>query len=110
MVERGRDPGDYAETIFRACWTEERDIADPGVLAEKLALHGEDPDAILAAAADDAIERLYAGNSAEAVRLGALGSPTYVLNGENFWGQDRLDMLEEALSSRRPPYRCGPGF
>ena len=105
LAETGRDPGDYAEAVFRACWTEERDIADPAVLAEKLAAHGENPDEILAAASSEASKRLYAANTAAAVRINVVGSPTYVLNGENFWGQDRLDMLDEAVSSGRPPYR-----
>ncbi len=105
IAESGRDPGDYAEAVFRACWTENRDIADRAVLAEKLTDRGEEPDAILAAAASEAVERIYGEHTAEAVRLNALGSPTYVLHGEIFWGQDRLDMVEEALASRRPPYR-----
>ncbi len=35
----------------------------------------------------------------------AIGVPTYVLNGEVFWGQDRIEMLEQALQSGRAPYR-----
>jgi 2-hydroxychromene-2-carboxylate isomerase len=37
--------------------------------------------------------------SDEAERLGVFGAPTYVLNGERFWGQDRLDFLDRALDA-----------
>ena len=44
------------------------------------------------------VQRLYAQYSAEAEKLGVFGAPTYVLNGERFWGQDRLDFLDRALN------------
>ena len=57
------------------------------------------------AAAGDAVQRIYEANTAEAIRINAIGSPTYVLNGEVFWGQDRLDLLADALESGRAPFR-----
>ena len=50
------------------------------------------------------VQRLYKTYSEEAERLGVFGAPTYVLNGERFWGQDRLDFLDRALanSGQRP--------
>ena len=105
MVDAGRDPGAFAEAVFRACWAEERDIADRGVLADKLTEVGHEPEAILAAAEGEAAQRTYDENTAEAIRFNAIGSPTYVLDGEVFWGQDRLDLLAEALESGRSPYR-----
>ena len=103
LVEAGRDPGAYVEAAFRACWAEERDVADREVVAEKLRASGFDPEPVLAAAESEA-DRIYQANTAEAVRINAIGSPTYVLNGEVFWGQDRLDLLAEALDSGRAPY------
>ena len=105
LVEAGRDPGAYAENVFRACWAEERDIADREVLTEKLIAAGHDAEAVLQAAAGDAVQRIYEANTAQAIRINAIGSPTYVLNGEVFWGQDRLDLLADALESGRAPYR-----
>jgi len=105
LVEAGSDPGAYAESVFRACWAEERDIADRGVLAEKLAAAGHDSEAVLRAAESEAAQRIYEANTAEAIRINAIGSPTYVLNGEVFWGQDRLDLLADALESSRAPFR-----
>ena len=105
MVESGADPGGYAESVFRACWAEDRDIADPGVLAEKLAAAGADAENILAVAQSETVERIYRENTESAVRINVIGSPTYVLDGEIFWGQDRLDLLADALESGRAPYR-----
>ncbi len=105
LVEAGRDPAAYAESVFRACWAEERDIADRQVLADKLAAAGHNAEAILQAAEGQDVQRLYEANTAEAIRIDAVGSPTYVLNGEIFWGQDRLDLLADALQSGRAPYR-----
>lgn len=108
LVEAGIDPGDFAERAFEACWVEDRDIADRGVLAELLASAGHDAERHLDGAESESAQQVYAANSAAAVRLNAIGSPTYVLNGEVFWGQDRLDLLAEALESGREPYRL-PG-
>ena len=104
LVAEGRDPGDYAEAVFRACWTEERDIAERETLAEKLSQAGHDAERVLAAAEAEATARVYEANTAEAVSVNAIGAPTYVLRGEVFWGQDRLDLLADALESGREPY------
>jgi 2-hydroxychromene-2-carboxylate isomerase len=45
------------------------------------------------------VQSLYKTYSDEAERLGVFGAPTYVLNGERFWGQDRLDFLDRALDA-----------
>ncbi|MDT4850095.1 hypothetical protein FQZ97_842360 [compost metagenome] len=54
---------------------------------------------LLAAAAEPGVEARYRRNTAEAVKAGVFGSPAYVYRGEVFWGQDRLDMLEEAVAA-----------
>ena len=45
----------------------------------------------------------------EAIEAGVFGSPAYVLEGEVFWGQDRLDLLEDALASGRAPFTAKSG-
>jgi 2-hydroxychromene-2-carboxylate isomerase len=104
LVAEGRDPGDYAEAVFRACWTEERDIAQRETLAEKLTQAGHNAERVLAAAEAEPTARVYEANTAQAVSVNAIGSPTYVVRGEVFWGQDRLDLLADALESGREPY------
>jgi 2-hydroxychromene-2-carboxylate isomerase len=49
-------------------------------------------------------EAIYALNLENAVGGDVFGSPAYVLDGEVFWGQDRLDLLDDALTSGRPAY------
>ena len=47
----------------------------------------------------------YEQNRQDALAADVFGSPVYVLDGEVFWGQDRLDLLDDALASGRRPYR-----
>ena len=57
------------------------------------------------ARAGHATEAIYALNLENAVAADVFGSPAYVLDGEVFWGQDRLELLDDALTSGRAPYR-----
>ena len=80
--------------FLRIVWVEERNIADIGVLTEIAARHG-------VADAPAAIVRgkvIFERNTQEAVTRQVFGAPTYVLRGELFWGQDRLDFLDRALA------------
>ena len=51
------------------------------------------------AAALDAAAPRYAALTAEARDLGVFGAPTYVIDGELFWGQDRLDFVQRRLQA-----------
>ena len=86
------------KAILHAEWCEDRDISSDPTLREIVAAQGLDADALRAAAAPD-IERRYRQYTDEAVAAGAFGSPSYVYAGELFWGQDRLEMLEEAIAA-----------
>ncbi|HEY5803256.1 MAG TPA: 2-hydroxychromene-2-carboxylate isomerase [Lysobacter sp.] len=108
LVEAGDDPADYADAAFRALWAEDQDLADPQVIARLLGAQGFDAGQVMALAAQDAVDAIYARNTAEAIAADLPGLPGYVLNGEPFWGQDRIDDLREALLSRRAPYRVDP--
>lgn len=55
----------------------------------------------MAAAEQPATRRAYRDNTDAAVAAGVFGSPSYVYRGELFWGQDRLEMLEEAVAASR---------
>ena len=67
-------------------------------VANEIGLPGEE---LAAAEQSTPVQALYKTYSDEAERLGVFGAPTYVLEGERFWGQDRLDFLERALERRR---------
>lgn len=101
----GGDPLDYAGRMLSARWAEGRDIADEAVVAAALEASGFDPVPIIAAARSEAASALRQRYSEEAVAADAIGVPSYVLNGEVFWGQDRIDLLDRALASGREPYK-----
>jgi 2-hydroxychromene-2-carboxylate isomerase len=88
-----------AGAIFRAVWAEERDIASDEVLAAILLANGGDS-ARMAQAKAPEIQQLYEANTQEAINAGVFGAPSYVVGGEIFWGQDRLDYLERKLAKR----------
>ena len=93
------DVGSLVQAILRACWAEERDIADDGVLRDCLGASGFDPD--LADRGMLSSAETYARNLEDAVAKGAFGSPFYITDGdERFWGQDRLDDLDLHLSGK----------
>ena len=89
---------DLAGRVGAAIWAEQRNVADPAVLAALLAEAGL-PANLLDAAAMDAAAQKYAAYTAEARDLGVFGAPSYVINGEIFWGQDRLDFVQRRLVS-----------
>jgi len=98
--ERGLDAMLLSHALLRALWAEERNTADPAVriaVAEENGLPGKE---LIAAETTPKIQNLYRGYSEQAETLGVFGAPTCVLNGERFWGQDRLDFLDRALDAR----------
>lgn len=105
LAEAGDDPSAYIEAGFRALWSQDRDLADAHVVAGLLTEQGFDADAVMRRAGDDAIDALYAANTRDAIAADLPGLPGYVLDGEPFWGQDRVDALRRALLHRRTPYR-----
>lgn len=82
--------------VLRAVWVQERDIADAATLTALLAEQGL-PEARLQEAASAATQARYEANTQRAIDAGVFGAPTYVVDGEPFWGQDRLDFLARRL-------------
>jgi 2-hydroxychromene-2-carboxylate isomerase len=104
IVEAGGDPSGFMRAVWEASWIAEEDCGPEHKLAELLSRTGHDAEDVLAAAKSEAVRKIYTDRAAEAITLGVFGSPCYVLNGEVFWGQDRLDLLAQALESRRQPF------
>ena len=105
IQEAGGDPVPFMRAVFVGAWAEERDMADESVLVATADSVGLDGRAVLAAAKADAVGEIYEDNIAAAIAVGCFGSPGYVLDGEVFWGQDRIELLEDAIVSGRAPYR-----
>jgi 2-hydroxychromene-2-carboxylate isomerase len=104
VVQSGSNPAAYIGDVFKAVFEEERNCADEAVLGDILRMAGHDAQAILAAARAPETEAAYKANIAEALAAGVFGSPAYIREGELFWGQDRLELLDDALRSGRKPF------
>ena len=94
----GFDVATLARAILRAQWSEERNIASEATLHDILSENGLPANTLLAASHAPDMEQRYKEYTDAAVRAGVFGSPSYVFDGELFWGQDRLDMLEERIA------------
>jgi 2-hydroxychromene-2-carboxylate isomerase len=94
---QGLPIADFVNAVMRAIWAEDQNVADPDILiaiAHRCSIEGRE---LLNAADTEEVRTEYRGNTARALAAGVFGSPFYVFEGELFWGQDRLDMLEEAI-------------
>jgi 2-hydroxychromene-2-carboxylate isomerase len=92
------DCGLLANSILRAIWAENRDIADPDTLRKIADGLGMDGVGLLASARADSTIQEFDGYTQEAQDRGVFGSPFYFFDKEVFWGQDRLQFLEDALA------------
>lgn len=82
--------------ILAAVWAQERNIGDDQVLAALLAESGLDARRLEQSRSEE-VRALYASCTRQAIDAGVFGAPSYVVDGELFWGQDRLDFLARKL-------------
>lgn len=104
ISRRGADPHDYIKSVFTGVWVDEQNLADGAVIADKISLAGFDADDLLAEARSPEVAAERVANTNAAIAADAIGAPAYVLNGEAFWGQDRIDYLDLALTSGRKAF------
>ena len=88
----------YDEAIFNAVWRDNKNMNDPEVVGQVLTDAGFDTAAILAATQNSEIKKELFAVTAEAVENGLFGMPAFIVDGEMYWGQDRMDWVEEAIS------------
>jgi 2-hydroxychromene-2-carboxylate isomerase len=103
LTSAGADPQPFIARAFAATFEAERDLADEGTIADLLRDGGYES-RWLERAKTPEIEGQYQHDLAQALAAEVFGSPSYVLDGEIFWGQDRLDLLDDALKSGRSAY------
>ncbi len=94
----GGRPLELAQAFGRAIWEQDRNIADVGTCEEIAGETGHHAVDLLAKALDPTVRQRYAEQTQAAIARGVFGAPTYVYRDELFWGQDRLDFLDRALS------------
>jgi 2-hydroxychromene-2-carboxylate isomerase len=103
-IEAGLDPDRFLRRGFAAVWEDQLNLADPATiakLADESALPGKQ---LVERSAAEAISAAYEQNRQDALAADVFGSPVYVLDGEVFWGQDRIELLADALKSGRAAY------
>ncbi len=95
---RGRHAFDLSHALLRALWAEERNTADAATRVQIANEAGYEGPALLALESAAETRAAYEANSQEAIALGIFGAPTFIFEGERFWGQDRLDFVDRALA------------
>ena len=103
-VEAGYDPDPFLRRAFAAVWEEQLNLADAATIAGIADDAGLPGKQLVERSGTEAIDAAYEKNRQDAIAADVFGSPVYVLDGEVFWGQDRLELLADALKSGRKPY------
>ncbi len=91
----GGNVGGLVQSLLKACWAEEKDISQTDVVKACLVANGFDAALVDSDAA--ASEAVFAANTEDARNSGVFGTPTYIVGDEVFFGQDRLDYLDDFL-------------
>ncbi len=89
----------FIDLGFQAIWVDAKNMGDMAVVAETLSAAGFDADALAARAGDPAIKEKLKANTDGAVARGVFGAPTLFVGEEMYFGQDRLDYVEDALAA-----------
>ena len=104
LIAHGKDPSAYLSNAFRGVFEKELNFGDAANVATALSEAGHDAQTLIAAAQSQPIRDAYAANNKAALEVGVFGSPSFVREGEVFWGQDRIEALDDALTSGRGPF------
>lgn len=87
----------YVDEVYRFMWADPRKMDDPEILRASLLEAGLDADALVTRAGTAEIKQRLIENTAAAVERGAFGSPTFFVDGDIYFGKDRLRDVEERL-------------
>lgn len=102
-IADGADVGAFVHAGLKAVWADELDIADAATLIQLADASGLDGASLLSRAESPAVHAEEKKLTAEAIDRQMFGAPFYFYQGEPFWGQDRLEMLDGVLTSGRSP-------
>jgi 2-hydroxychromene-2-carboxylate isomerase len=103
-LEAGLDPDRYLRRAFAAVWEDQLNLADPATIAKIADEAGLPGLKLVERSGSEEISGVYEQNRQDALSADVFGSPAYVLSGEVFWGQDRIELLADALKSGRAAY------
>jgi 2-hydroxychromene-2-carboxylate isomerase len=98
-IEDGLDINGLSHCFLQAHWRDDADLSNPDTLTELIASLGMNPEALLSAARTPEVLAAFKRNTDEAIQRSVFGSPTYFVDGDMFYGQDRLEFVEHALKT-----------
>jgi 2-hydroxychromene-2-carboxylate isomerase len=96
-IRTGENVTDLTNAYMSACWAEERDIGDTDTtiaIANEQGFAGKD---LFESTVNSGIQKNLDQNTDEAISQNVFGAPTWIYEGELFWGQDRIDFLTRAI-------------
>lgn len=88
----------YLSAVFEAMFDKPQNLGDPAILGRVLTQAGFDPAALLTLTQSAEVKDRLKANTEQAIRRGAFGAPTFFVGEDMFWGQDRLQFVDAALS------------
>jgi 2-hydroxychromene-2-carboxylate isomerase len=89
----------YINLAFDAVWVQEKNMGDPAVLSQALNEAGLDAERLIALSQDPEVKAELVADTEAAVARGVFGAPTLFLDGAMYFGQDRLDFIEDAIKA-----------
>lgn len=105
LGETGAATDQMAHGLLEAHWRDDVDLSNTQGLKQVAENLGHDAEDLLAQAGSEAIQKQLLDNSELARKASVFGSPTYIVNGDPFYGQDRLELVERALAQPFAPNR-----
>lgn len=98
----GHNADDLSHGFLNGHWADDADLSDKETVANIIESVGLDSEALLQRAGADDVASQYEANTVEAIERNVFGSPTYFVDGDMFYGQDRLELVEHALKQPFP--------
>jgi 2-hydroxychromene-2-carboxylate isomerase len=97
-IVQGLNIDRLAHAMLESHWRDDADLADDDTLKKIARSVDIDPDPLMPARGSQEVLDIYEANTAEAIERLVFGSPTYFVDGDMFYGQDRLELIERALT------------
>jgi len=97
LADDQKNPLKLAEKFLQAVWSDEQNLTSKDVLIESANALGLEGAALYEQASDPKYKSLYDLYAEEAIKRGVFGAPSFVIEDEIFWGQDRLTFVEKKL-------------
>lgn len=98
LGDRGERTDAMAHGLLEAHWRFDADLSDQKTLARLATDLGHDADALMKQAASKAVQQMLQENSTWARAQNVFGSPTYIVDGDPFYGQDHLELVKRAVT------------